>query len=236
MKSWLVVAVVGCGAPASPVSVADRFARGDEPTLHEPSTSKLTFPTQRGRVWIAAAGSPIVFELIDAGHPIAVIGDVRDGELNAFRIYRDSLHAHPTLQTPVSTDVMRGGANDAALVAIANQSWAGMNAHSGAQTMASAAEGYTLDDFAAPKILDRAGTEEMVDRFLHAVENFHVTSSVQFAAGNDVISENVETMVLQGKPITLHALDIKHIEGGRVVAEWQYADGGEIQRAMAGSP
>jgi hypothetical protein len=107
-----------------------------------------------------------------------------------------------------------------------------MNAHSAARTLASAAPGYALVDFAAPVDLDRSGTENMVGRFLALVPDFHVSSRVQFAAGSDVISENVEHMTLNGKPLELHALDIKRIENGVVVKEWQYANGAEIRRAL----
>ena len=47
------------------------------------------------------------------------------------------------------------------------------------------------------------------------------------------ISENVEHMTLNGKPLELHALDIKRIDNGVVVKEWQYANGAEIRRALA---
>lgn len=108
-----------------------------------------------------------------------------------------------------------------------------MNAHSAAQTLASAAPSYVLVDFAAPVDLDRSTTENMVGRFLNVVGDFHVTSRVQFAAGTDVVSENVEHMTLNGKPLELHALDIKQIENGVVVKEWQYANGAELRRALA---
>jgi hypothetical protein len=127
----------------------------------------------------------------------------------------------------------RGTPAELALVAKANESWAGMNAHSAAQTLASAAPTYTLVDFSAPTVLDRPATESMVCGFLDLVPDFHVTSRVQFAAGTDVISENVEHMTLKGKPLELHALDIKRIENGVVVKEWQYANGAEIRRALA---
>jgi hypothetical protein len=237
---WLALVLVGC---ASSQSLPDRVASG---AVHSPmelvgetanAGGELRPPMQRGRVWVAAGGSPIAFELLSDGRPIGVVAELDPGgNVTAMRIYADLTHAHPRSAMPfegreISTG--HGSQAEVALVAKANESWAGMNAHSAAQTLASAAPRYTLVDFSAPTVLDRRGTEDMVGGFLNVVGDFHVTSRVQFAAGTDVISENVEHMTLNGKPLELHALDIKRIENGVVVKEWQYANGAEIRRALA---
>ena len=238
---WLAVVLVGCAS--STRSLPDRVASG---TLRAPmelvgetssAESELKLPMQRGRVWVAPGGSPIVFELVSDGRPIGVVAELDPGgNVTAMRVYADTTHAHLQSATPFeghATSTGHGTPAELALVAKANESWAGMNAHSAAQTLASAAPTYTLVDFSAPVVLDRSATENMVGGFLNVVGDFHVTSRVQFAAGNDVVSENVEQMTLKGKPLELHALDIKRIENGVVVKEWQYANGAEIRRALA---
>lgn len=111
---------------------------------------------------------------------------------------------------------------------LADQVWAAMEKHDAAQALSFSADTYIYEDYAAPLPLDKSETQAMVGRFLKAVENFRLEKPVQFAAGEFVITEMSETMSLAGKPIRLHALDVKQIIDGRVVREWQYSNALEL--------
>jgi hypothetical protein len=74
-----------------------------------------------------------------------------------------------------------------------------------------------------------------VERFLAAVPDLAITAKpVQFAAGSDVVTEMVEQATFDGKPVTLHALDVKRFENGKVVLEWQYANYVEVLTQIHG--
>ncbi|HEY0252849.1 MAG TPA: hypothetical protein VGC41_15040, partial [Kofleriaceae bacterium] len=193
MRMLIAIAATSCAAEMSlPDRVARGEVRGPVEVIGEPGANVLVAPMQRGRVWIAPGGSPIVFELVSNGHPIGVVAELSHGTVTAMRVYADSTQGHPISRTPFAGTAIataHGTAAEAALVATANESWAGMNAHSAARTLASAAPEYTLEDFSAPTVLDRAGTEAMVDRFLGFVGEFQIVAMpVQFAAGDDVIT------------------------------------------------
>jgi hypothetical protein len=115
--------------------------------------------------------------------------------------------------------------------------WSALDAHDAVAVMAPAAADYVYEDFAAPAPLDKPRTQAMVASFLSAVANFTIAAKpVHFAAGADVITEMVEHLTIDGRPITLHALDIKRFAAGHVVREWQYANGAETMTQLFALP
>lgn len=91
------------------------------------------------------------------------------------------------------------------------------------------------DDFAGPAPLDLDGTHALLERWLGLVPDFTIAAKpTLFAAGNDVITESIEHMTFRGHAVTLHGLDVKHFERGRVTREWQYANGTESLGALFG--
>jgi hypothetical protein len=101
--------------------------------------------------------------------------------------------------------------------------------------MASAAPDYVYVDFAAPGQLGKAATETLITSFLGAVDEFKIVGMpVQIAAGDDVVTELLEHMTWKGKPVVLHAVDIKRFAGGQVVAEWQYSNYVEVLAQIFG--
>lgn len=128
-----------------------------------------------------------------------------------------------------------GAAAEAANLATAAASWARLDAHDPAGVLAASAPGYQYEDYSGPASLDLAGTRELLDRFLGMVHDFRIVEKPTFfAAGEVVITESVETMTFQGRSIVLHALDIKELADGKVVREWQYANGAEVLTALLG--
>ncbi|HXI54676.1 MAG TPA: nuclear transport factor 2 family protein [Polyangia bacterium] len=123
---------------------------------------------------------------------------------------------------------------EASHLRVASGIWTALNAHQVGRAMAPTASGYVYDDFAGPAALDRAATRKLVARFLKAVPDIRFTSVLRFAAGDDVISENIEYATFNGKAVTLHALDVKRFRGTRVVREWQYANGAEVLGYLTG--
>jgi hypothetical protein len=116
-----------------------------------------------------------------------------------------------------------------------NAIWARLEAHAPAEVMALSSEDYVYEDFAAPGALRRAETQQMVAGFLAAVPDFKIAAKpVQIAAGDDVVTEMIERATFKGRPITLHGLDVKRFENGKVVKEWQYANGVEALTQMLG--
>jgi hypothetical protein len=212
-----------------------------------------------GRRWIS--GATHVVELVltarrgDRAVGVAAAAVVvldREGLISVARIYVDV----PTLvgqiapgrpegvqsRAPITgaltgTDVtvVTGSATEAANLATTDVIWARLDAHDPAGVLASAAPGYIYDDYSGPAPLDVAGTRKLLDGFLGLVQDFRIVEKpTYFAAGAFVITEAVEHMSFRGKPVTLHGLDIKELSGGRVVREWQYANGAEALSALLG--
>lgn len=181
----------------------------------------------------------------------AVLTFDRDGRVNAVRLYVDIAtvlgQIEPAL-LPAGADVRpiepaphpltieaRGSPAEAKNLARANAIWAALDAHDVARVMAGAATDYRYVDFAAPRVLGRAETHQMVDAFLAAVSDFRIADKpVQIAAGDYVVTELTETAKLAGQPITLHGLDIKRFSRGAVIEEWQYSNYVEILTQVRG--
>jgi hypothetical protein len=122
-----------------------------------------------------------------------------------------------------------GTAVEARNLAVTDAIWAAVDAHRMDAAMAPCADDYVYEDYAGPAALNKDETQRMVTRFLEAVPDFRISERpVRFAAGDDVISENVESATFQGKPIVLHALGVKRFREGKVVKEWQYANQVEV--------
>lgn len=178
------------------------------------------------------------------GASVVVFDD--DGRVRAQRVYLDVVtlvgQVEPKLlpdfmkirpvatAVPAGTDVLasKGTPDEAKNLAVTNQIWAAMDAHEPADVMAPASDDYVYEDFSAPGPLTKADTQQLVATFLAAVPDFAITAKpVQIAAGDDVVTEMVEQATFDGKPVTLHSLDVKRFEHGKVVLEWQYANGVE---------
>lgn len=153
---------------------------------------------------------------------VTIIGQVEP------RLLPDGMKIRPVATSvPAGTGVLTSKAtpDEAKNLAVTNQIWAALDAHAPADVMAPASDDYILEDYSAPGPLTKPATQQMVARFLAAVPDFAITAKpVQFAAGNDVVTEMVEQATFDGEPVTLHALDVKRFEGGKVVMEWQYAN------------
>ena len=175
----------------------------------------------------------------------AVLTFDRHGRANAVRVYVDIAtvlgQIEPAL-LPAGADirprepdprpasfVAKGTPDEAHRLALANAIWDALDAHDAARVMTGAAADYRYVDFAAPRVLGKAETQQMVGGFLAAVSDFRISDKpVQIAAGDYVITEMTETAKLADRPITLHALDIKRFAGDAVVEEWQYSNFVEI--------
>jgi hypothetical protein len=130
-------------------------------------------------------------------------------------------------EPPAGTGVAiaNGTAGEAANAAVSERVWTAMEAGRAADALAPMADDYVYDDLVAPAPLDRAGTERLVAGFLALVPDFRIADRpVIIAAGDDVVTEIVEHGTLRGRPIVLHALDIRRIVDGRIVREWQYSN------------
>jgi hypothetical protein len=211
-----------------------------------------------GRVWAGPTGA--VVELVIGARSFGLVGAAvlafdRRGRVVSLRAYVDvptivgqldptrlpaqlEIRARTTT-VPAGTAVVAatGTAREAKNLAVANQIWSQLVAHDTSAVMALAADSYRYEDFAAPTALDRAGTERMVSGFLTAVADFAITDKpFQLAAGDDVVTEVVEHMTFQGRPVVLHAVDVKRFASGKVVLEWQYSNGGEVLTDLLGQP
>jgi hypothetical protein len=173
------------------------------------------------------------------------------GQIAALRLYVDvatalgqidpallpaGIEPHPFDGEPAAaTFLARGSAAEAHRLALANAIWDALEAHDAARVMAGARADYRYLDFAAPHVLDKAETQQMVGRFVAAVPDFRIAAKpVQIAAGDYVVTEMVEQATLAGAPITLHALDVKQFDHELVIAEWQYSNGVEILSLVRG--
>lgn len=221
------------------------------------------FPDTRlvpGRTWIAedVRVVEIVWTATHGGRAIGIPGAVvmrldAAGRIATARLYLDvptlvgqldatKLPAGARTRSPITAPIAgtavitaRGTSVEAANLALATRSWARLDAHDPAGVLADVAPEYAYDDLSGPAPLDAAGTRALLDGFLGLVGDFRITAKpTLFAAGDDVITESVEHMTFQGRSIVLHGLDIKHVVAGKVVREWQYANGAEVLAALFG--
>jgi len=95
--------------------------------------------------------------------------------------------------------------------------------------MAPMADDYVYDDYAGPAALSRDETTQLVARFLASLSEFKIAAKpINFAAGDDVITETDEIAIFRAKPldkrVTLHGITVMHFEGGKIARQWQYAN------------
>lgn len=213
-----------------------------------------------GRQWISRDASvfEFVFTAARDGKPVGVVAAAvvlfdRAGAVVTARLYIDV----PTIvgqidpsrlpegarpRAPVTSPPAGAAVNtaagtpiEAANLAAADASWARLDAHDPAGVLAAAAPDYVYDDFAGPAPLDLAGTRTLLERWLGLVPDFTITAKpIHFAAGDDVITESIEHMTFRGRAVTLHGLDVKHFERGRIIREWQYANSAGSLGALFG--
>lgn len=241
----LSIALAACARPAP---------REPAPALDELRASFPELQLTVGRTWSSPAAkvTEVVVTATHDGHPIGVVGAVVV-EGGATRVYLDrvtvvgqidpsQLPEGARVRAPVTAPpagsaaaVASGTATERANLAATVHILERLVAHDAAGVLASSSDDYIYDDFSGPAPLDRAGTEELVARFLGLVQDFSIVATpVLFAAGDDVVIEQIEHMTFQGRDVTLRAVDIKHFENGRVVREWQYADGAEVLTELLG--
>jgi ketosteroid isomerase-like protein len=251
----------GLFAPDAHVElVGDRGERTDiAGTLRALTAAFSNIHVEIGRVWIDRPQTTAVIELVfsgragdrDVGVAGAAVVTFRDDRATALRLYLDlvtalgqidrsrvpaqlsirGLEPHPTRGVFVAT----GAANEAANLSVANAVWDALDAHDADRVLATASDDYRYIDYAAPKVLSRNETRDMVAGFLAIATGFRIAAKpVQFAAGDFVITEMVERAAPTGKEIELHGLDIKRITNGHVVEEWQYSNYFEVLGQLAG--
>jgi hypothetical protein len=206
-----------------------------------------------GRSWSDRGVSVLEFSFIgESPRPFGVIGAAvltKDGR----RVYLDRvtlrgqldpsrIPSELTVRAPVlgplegrDRRVARGTAAEARNLAVANEVWAALDRHRATEAMAYSSADYRYEDYCAPLALDRAETEKLVATFVAAIPDFAIVQKpVQFAAGEDVVTEMVERGTFRGRAVTLHALDVKRFRAGKVVKEWQYSDYAEVLKQLFG--
>ena len=131
--------------------------------------------------------------------------------------------------------VARGTPDERRNLSVANAVWAALDRHQPADVMAPSTADYRYEDYCAPRALDRTETQKLVADFLAAIPDFVIAAKpVQFAAGDDVVTEMVEHGSFRGRPITLHGLDVKRFRDGKIVKEWQYSNYAEVLKELFG--
>lgn len=236
------------GRTAIEQSLAGLFDRYRDPTL---TIGRIWVSEEASVIEFLFSGTRSAGELMGARvseRPVGLVGASvvvfdEGGRVRAQRVYLDvatiigqvepgllpdGMKTRPVAASvPAGTGVLtsRATPDETRNLAVTNRIWAAMDAHAPADVMAPASDGYILEDYSAPGPLNKAGTQQMVTRWLAAVPDFAITAKpVQIAAGDDVVTEMVEQATFDGRPVTLHALDIKRFEDGQVVLEWQFAN------------
>lgn len=231
-------------------------ARGFDALFMRFANARVTI----GRQWIGREASVLefVFAAARGGKPVgvtaaAVIAFDRAGDVGTARLYIDiptivgqidpsRLPEKARTRAPVTSlpagaavSITAGTATEAANLAAADASWARLEAHDPAGVLAAATPDYIYEDFAGPAPLDLAGTRALLARWLGLVPDFAIAAKpTHFAAADDVITESLEQMTFRGRAVTLHGLDVKHFEHGRVTREWQYANSAESLGGLFG--
>lgn len=207
-----------------------------------------------GRTWVGPAAS-VIEVVVTATHGERAIGAVgaivveRDsaGLATTMRLYLDlvtlvgqldpaQLPAGAKVREPVSappagtaTTVAAATPTERANLAATDAILARLVAHDPAGVMAFSSDDYVYDDFSGPAPLDRAATLQLLENFLGQAKDFAIVATpTHFAAGDDVVVEQIEHLTLGGTELTLHSIDVKHFVNGVVVREWQFADASEI--------
>jgi hypothetical protein len=206
---------------------------------------EIVFRGERGDRTVGVAGAVVVRFGRDRGRGPALVRDLRLyfdfatllGQIDPHRL-PDGAQIRPLEPAPqAGTFTAAHTPAEAKNLEIANQIWSALSAHDVDAVMAPSHEDYIYYDYAAPRAKDKAGTHRLVTEFLGAVEGFTITEKpTQLAAGDYVLTEVVEHAAYRGKPIVLHALDIKRFSGGRVLEEWQYSNYFEILTQVFGQP
>jgi hypothetical protein len=92
---------------------------------------------------------------------------------------------------------------------------------------------YVYDDYAGPAALTKDETRRLVLGFLGALSEFRIVSKpVNFAAGDDVVTETDEAATFKDEPtdkrVTLHGITVMHFKDGKITKQWQYANSLEL--------
>ena len=157
------------------------------------------------------------------------------GQVDPLRLPAGAKTRAPITHLPAATIVEAGGPTELANLATTNEIWAHLDAHDPAGTVAFSSSDYRYDDYSGPAPLDRDGLQKLLVGFLGLVQDFTIVDKpTYFAAGPFVVTESVEHMTYKGAPVVLHALDVKQFAAGKVVHEWQYANGAEVFAALLG--
>jgi ketosteroid isomerase-like protein len=215
-----------------------------------------------GRIW--ADGRASVIEIVVTAthgeHPIGVVGAVAveldaEGRAASARLYLDrvtvvgqadpsQLPAGARIREPVTEPpagsavaIATGTPTERANLRATDEILTRLVAHDPAGVLAPSSDDYVYDDFAGPGPLDRAGTRQLLEGFLGLVQDFAIVATpIHFAAGDDVVVEQIEHLRYDGREVTLHSIDIKRFRDGQVVREWQFADGTEVLTQLLGQP
>ncbi len=213
-----------------------------------------------GRSWVGETAAVVEFTFTGnrGGHRMglvaaAVLAFDPTGRATSARVYLDVptligqgdplrlpdglLIRSPVSGPPAGREVAVFGHSqrEASNLEITRRIWARLDAHDAAGVLADSSEDYLYEDFSGPATLGKKATEQLVSNFLGFVADFTIAEKpTWFAAGDDVITESVEHMALDGRPVVLHSLDVKHFDHGQVTREWQYANGAEALAALTG--
>lgn len=148
-----------------------------------------------------------------------------------------------TTMSPAPSKVLesKGTPTEARNLEVANHFWAALEAHSVENAMAPMAVDYVYDDYAGPAALSREGTTQLIGGFLAALGEFKIAAKpVNFAAGDDVITETDEIAIFSAKPsdkrVTLHGITVMHFEDGKIAKQWQYANSLELLTQLGMRP
>ena len=148
-----------------------------------------------------------------------------------------------TTTSPAGSTVLesKGTPTEARNLEVANSFWAALEAHSVEKAMAPMADDYIYDDYAGPAALSRDQTTQLVARFLASLREFEIAAKpINFAAGDDVITETDEIAIFRAKPldkrVTLHGITVMHFEGGKIARQWQYANSLELLTQLGMMP
>jgi ketosteroid isomerase-like protein len=135
----------------------------------------------------------------------------------------------------------KGTSTEARNLEVANHFWASLEAHNVEKAMAPMADDYVYDDYAGPAALSREETTQLVARFLASLSEFKIAAKpVNFAAGDDVITETEEIAIFKAKPldkrVTLHGITVMHFEDGKIAKQWQFANSHELLNQLRVMP
>jgi predicted SnoaL-like aldol condensation-catalyzing enzyme len=240
---WLFLLFAGCAGPLAHERAAI------EEDLRPLGKGRVV----SGRIWSSRGATVVEFAFVgEVPRPFGVIGAaVFDGhgrriyldrvtlrgQLDPSRIPKD-LEVRGAVSAPLEGRehlVARGTPGETRNLAVANAVWAALDRHQPAEAMAPSVPEYRYEDYCAPKSQGRAETEQLVANFLGLIPDFVIAQKpVQFAAGDDVVTEMVEHGTFRARAITLHALDVKRFRDGKIVKEWQYSNYAEVLQQLFG--